>query len=847
MRSGIKETAAVAIVALLLVVFFRDIVIHGKTLFFYDVLMQNYPFRQYFAEGLRMGDFPLWCSHIYCGFPLFAESQGGPAYPVQMLLYLLLPDTAAFNTSVLLHLLLAGGGTYKLVRALGASPLPALLSAVTYTFSGALVMRLMHTNMVFGAAWLPVLLCFIELYFRTNRWRYLILGGVAMGMVLLCSHPFVTTSTAIFASIYYLYRVIGGGASPARPDTARVLRWCGLPIIMALGAALAAVQILPTIELISLSSRGAPEEGFRVVGSLPPPNLFTLFVPGLFGNPALGSYRGEMGYEFFWESCCYVGIVPLMLATVAMVRRPDRASVFFGCAFFTALLLALGSYSFLFEPIHTLPILEGQRLPSRYLILAALFLAVLAGLGLQKILVSRSGAARDVTGVLATLAVSAIVIGAVLALVLIGNSSLLTQDPATLTEGEAAVVVEIVYGAIWCAVLSALGLALPTLYLKRLLGAVPVAVLLIAVCFVDLFVFGSDFNPTVEPTLYRSPPATVLAMDENPGPFRIFRTVAENATGDPDEPRIDPFTPGWVGNEGRYLAATETLVPNSAMLFGVSTVEGFGPLAPSRYLELMGRQGYMGSRPALRVNGAILDLCNVRYVISDRKLSLDTLAAVEHLPDTGLYVLRNTTALPRAYLVPTFRVMPAEDVLATIRGAALSPSQEVLLEQAPAEWTGQAAPDPTPFGADQVVIEQLSSDDVAVTTRADRPAILVFSDSDYPGWQVTVDGEAAQLLRANYLFKAVAVPAGTHAVRFTFRSDSFRNGAAITGVAVALLVILGVLFARRRWVAARTGDLETGLRKAIAREQAGNFSRGLLLAMLLLLLGSCAFYLSGSG
>ena len=844
MRSGIKEIAALAALALLLVVFFREIVLHGQTLFFYDVLMQNYPFRQYFAEGLRLGELPLWCSQIYCGFPLFAESQAGAAYPVQMLIYLLLPDTAAFNTSILLHLLLAGGGTYKLVRALGTTPLPALLSAVTYVFSGTLVMRLMHTNMIYGAAWLPVVLCLVELYFRTSKTRYLFGGGIAMGMVLLCSHPFITTSTAIFVSTYYLYRALGPGHGRALPDSSRLLRWGGLFLIMGLGAALAAIQIVPTLELISLSSRGAPQEGFRVVGSLPPSNLFTLFVPGLFGNPALGSYRGEMGYEFFWESCCYVGIVPLMLAAVAMVRRPDRASVFFGCAFLAAVLLAMGSYSFLFEPFHTLPILEGQRLPARYLILATLFLAVLAGLGLHKVFASRSGATRDITGVLATLAISAIIIGAVLAMVLVGNSALLSQDPATLTDREAAVFIEIVYGAIWCAVLSALGLALPTLYLKRYLGAVPVGILLIGVCFVDLFVFGSDFNPTVEPSIYRTPPATVLAMDEEPGPFRIFRTVAENATGSPDEPRIDPFSPGWVGNEGRYLEATETLIPNSAMLFDVATVEGFGPLAPSRYLELMGRQGYMGSRPDLRVNGAILDICNVRYVISDRKLSLETLSAVKFLPDTGLYILRNNTVLPRAYLVPSYRVLLAEDLLAAIRAQQFLPAGEVLLEQSPTEWSGSATPDPTPFHADQVVIEQLTSDEVVVTTRADRPAILVLSDSDYPGWNVTVDGQEAQLLRANYLFKAVAVPAGTHAVRFTFRSASFRNGATITGITAVVLVVLMVLFARRSWMATRGGVLETPrLHTALAREQAGRFSRGLLLVMLLSLLGSCVVYL----
>jgi len=45
----------------------------------------------------------------------------------------------------------------------------------------------------------------------------------------------------------------------------------------------------------------------------------------------------------------------------------------------------------------------------------------------------------------------------------------------------------------------------------------------------------------------------------------------------------------------------------------------------------------------------------------------------------------------------------------------------------------------------------------------------VLNDVWQPWWYVDLDGKPAELLRANVLFRAVAVPPGRHEVRFTFR------------------------------------------------------------------------------
>jgi uncharacterized membrane protein YfhO len=82
---------------------------------------------------------------------------------------------------------------------------------------------------------------------------------------------------------------------------------------------------------------------------------------------------------------------------------------------------------------------------------------------------------------------------------------------------------------------------------------------------------------------------------------------------------------------------------------------------------------------------------------------------------------------------------------------------------------------------------------VVVALRADRPAWLVLTDNDYPGWIASVDGEMVPIRRANYLFRAVRVGPGEHRVVFEYRPRSLLEGAVgstITFAALALWVFV---------------------------------------------------------
>ena len=68
--------------------------------------------------------------------------------------------------------------------------------------------------------------------------------------------------------------------------------------------------------------------------------------------------------------------------------------------------------------------------------------------------------------------------------------------------------------------------------------------------------------------------------------------------------------------------------------------------------------------------------------------------------------------------------------------------------------------------------------------------LVVFSEVYYPGWTATIDGQPAELGRANYVLRALNVPSGKHEVVLTFKPQSIQTTETIAYVALAVLVLL---------------------------------------------------------
>ncbi|MDX2171201.1 MAG: YfhO family protein [Deltaproteobacteria bacterium] len=162
-------------------------------------------------------------------------------------------------------------------------------------------------------------------------------------------------------------------------------------------------------------------------------------------------------------------------------------------------------------------------------------------------------------------------------------------------------------------------------------------------------------------------------------------------------------------------------------------------------------------------------------------------------------ILENRLALPHAWLVPRTIAVDAAAALASVRqarlpdGAPFDPRAVALVEAAASQDFG--ALDPA-AGAE---VTSATAERLEVATRSAAPAFLVLSEIDYPGWQVTVDGAPAALVRANAMLRGVALPAGAHRVVFVYRSRGVMLGFAGAGLtALALAVAAGWRWRVRR-------------------------------------------------
>ena len=266
-RAWKLDGVCIAGLALAVAGFFPQVVIDGGVFFVQDMMVQNVPFRHFLHEALADGRLPLWEPRINAGFPLFAEGQVGALYPPNWIGAALLSPAQAVTWSVLLHLWAASAGTFLFLRrGLGVGRAAALTSGLCFGLSGYLVVRAMSPNFVAAVAGMPFLFLLIESGLRDMRPARIGAAGAVGALQLLAGHPQAAVYSVLAAAAY-------GAVRAGQLD-----RWRTVVIGAAIavpGIAIAAVQVLPTMELASLSPRAGAIDYQQFVGMSLPPAVLT--------------------------------------------------------------------------------------------------------------------------------------------------------------------------------------------------------------------------------------------------------------------------------------------------------------------------------------------------------------------------------------------------------------------------------------------------------------------------------------------------------------------------------------------------------------------------------------------
>jgi hypothetical protein len=358
----LPDLAAIVLLAFLCLLFFWRVWTVGLPPG--DLLDQFYAFGAYEAAELFQEKLPLWNPYAYGGSPFLADVQSAIFYPLSLLTVGLSGIGGNFSPvglqiEAILHFWLAGIFTYLFVRRLTGSRVGALVAAIVFAFGGYLTSYPIQQLAVLEVnVWLPLVLLLIDMAVANGRRRYMVLAGLSMGVSLLAGHPQSSMYLLYLSAAYLLVRARWAGR--AFSSTA-----ADLGLFLAVGMGLAAVQLVPSIEYMSLSTRSQAAYS-EMAGGFQFFDLIQILLPG--------------SVTTMWP--IYVGILPLALAAAALTVRPRAQAIFWASVAAVALMLSLGGNSFAYGPFYLfVPGFGLFRSQERAMFLFSFSMAVLAGVG----------------------------------------------------------------------------------------------------------------------------------------------------------------------------------------------------------------------------------------------------------------------------------------------------------------------------------------------------------------------------------------------------------------------------------------------------------------------------------
>ncbi|MDQ3929029.1 MAG: YfhO family protein, partial [Chloroflexota bacterium] len=501
------------------------------------------------------------------------------------------------------------------------------------------------------------------------------------------------------------------------------------------------------------------------------------FFPNWTGTPLADTYWVRPEITNFNEQTGYIGMLALglgALGAVSMWRR-DRLVPFFAVCTVLAFLLAIRAPGF--HMVKALPVLSAGH-GVRWLIVVSFFGAVLAGYGVEALMKQSPGTRRlrdsGLWLVSGALAAFAVMLGIYLGIRDLGWDR--AWNPMLSHVDMARLLYPAQLANNWPVIFLALGALVVLSRWKGWLLAPAMPMLLIALLYADLWTFGHGYNPTTPREAIMPPTSVTNYLTEHVGHDRMAGTI-------------------------------NLLRPNVATLFGLRDLRGYEPIVDGSfatlyadfYHQLHTKVFDVQRKQDLELTASeqrLLNLAGVRYIATVRKPRVEGNARPYKyiLQENKAALYENLEAFPRAYVVFGTRVVPDLDAaIAAVRSPQFDPSRTVLLT------SGGEIDAPPGLDRTTAPVRWLVDEPEQVEVEATLPqaAWLILSDNFAQGWEASLDGSPAPMVRANVAFRAVAVPAGTHRVTFQYRPGVFYIAAAISALSTIVALALGVIYLLR--------------------------------------------------
>ncbi len=703
-----------------------------------DVITQIYPWKQITIDLVKQSQFPLWNPYAFAGTPHGGNYQTAVFNPVNILFFLL-PFIDAWSVMILLQPLLAAFGTYLFLRVLDRSKVASLIGSIGFMFCGFITTWMAYGTLGYAALTLPWILWSIAINFR----KHTVIGRIALPICIAVSffsgHFQISLYVCIAAILFICFE---GWQKRNWKETIYSL------MSIFIGIGIAAPQLLLTYHAYVASTR---TDSFIRAEVVPWQYLITLFSPDFYGNPV--TRNDWFGHYAEWGS--YVGIIPLVLSSIALCVPLKGYKKFFLVLIGVVVLLAFPT------PVNDLlfrlkvPILSTSA-ASRIIFLLSFAVVALASFGCDDLIAAWKEKRKKF--------ILRLIIGWVVFLVTIWII-LLGIKPLSLYALAIAKRNCILPTAITFGVLFIMGVGLIKKY-KRYIFFV---LFLLGLSMFDMYRYATKWMPFDEKK-YLYPESTSIAfLRKNIDFNRVFGNIG-----------------GEVGN-----------------MYKLPLIEGYDAMYQARYGEFIGASSNGIVAPAGRsvvsfdkygrFNSDVLQLLAVRYIYQRKSDGRNVWAfpvwqypegdMVKRFEDEHYEVYEYTRAYPHAFLASSYEVwQDPQEIIDTLFRNDFDRRNTLVLEEEPSIKPAQ--------GEGVAAIEKYDANRIVIQTNSTVSKLLFLSDIYDDGWEAKIDGKRTKVYRADYDFRAVGVPAGTHTIEYRYHPMEFRIGLLVALISIILLGLI---------------------------------------------------------
>lgn len=807
-----KHVVAIVVFLILSVVYFAPAVFDGKVIRQTDVVkaagMGESQMGKY-EKTAQPGEFSAWSDAMFGGMPYMGGyGKAAPDLPSYNLIETPLKQIGYFNASMVLTGLIC---FYILMCVMGVNWWLAMAGAIAFALASynIIIIEAGHITKAYVIAYMPITLAGMVLLFK----RKYLWGAVVflLGTALSLSNGHIQITYYLMLLCFFVY--LGYVMQCIKNKTYDVLAkataiMAGCVILAVLPNArhmyaqwdLGQNSIRGATELTTTTPQGEKissglDKDYAFAWSYGKAELLTFLVPNAYGGSsggrlgpdselykelrARGAQVGKAvqaptywGDKTFTSGPVYLGALVCFLFVLGMfvIKNPMKWWLFAGSVFLTFLALGRNFDAFNDFMFHYLPMYNKFRTVEMALVIPGLVFPVIAIWGLKEILTQQVDDALLKKGLIASLAITG------------GLCLILWLMPSLFLDFRSA------YDA---------GYGMPDWYYNALLidrASLASSDALRSLVFILLgaallFWFYTSKNRKKTATFVAVGMAVLMLADLWPVDRRYLNDEHFVRQKPEDNYKASVADQVILKDEDpsyRVVSLNDPFQETNTSYYHHS-IGGYYAVKLRRYQELIDHRlqgeltgiikAFQSAKTAADLTDALaaspsLNMLNTRYIVYN--------------PDQP--PLKNPFAFGNAWFVDKVEIVENADA----EIAALNTINPLVTAVVDKRFAGELEGfTPRPDSTATITLDSYRPNRLVYTSRASSEQLAVFSEIYYdPGWKVTIDGKPAPHFRADWILRAMRVPAGEHQIVFEFKPEGYITAAYIASISSLLILLL---------------------------------------------------------